>query len=440
MKKGGLLRFFVLFFAVYSSAASAAQVQKPDWISGRVYTDQYFGVNGTRSGDFNQSSVSAWLGADYTFQNTFSLKGMTQTDVLFKSIQEPNTTDVRFRVREGYLSWEPTAGAQIRVGQEMIPWGKSDGVNPTDYLTGKDYTLLNPEDEARRVGAFGAHLSFTPNQGNSPYLFEAVLQGNYSKNQMLIPSSSIPSGVTLLMDRDSPKIGHGNTQGAIKFSYLGTRFDFSLSYFDGHEKFPQFFYEGGTTVRAKNILIRAIGGDFSTTLDAYVFRFEGAYTMSEYGPLGYKNQGVTQPNHLDLVVGAERPFYDDFRVNLQFLVRHHPKFASAEAYSGSSVQETLITRQVAAANALILNFQKQTRPGMTFRVGYTEPKNIWSGDLNWVGNLDGSDYLFRPQFSWTKVENLKLTLGADLYGGNPNRPFGSLAPYNAVFFDAKYFF
>lgn len=436
MRQGLSAIGLALLFPVHADAA----LSKPDWFSGRIYTDHYFGLVEPNSGEFIQNSFSLWLGVDTNLASTVSLRAITQLDVLPKSIERPNEMDSRLRVREAYMNFEPIGGLQIRAGQEIIPWGKSDGVNPTDYLTGKDFTLLNPDDEVRRVGAVGAHLSYTPKSGNSPLLFEVVVQGNYVKNQMLIPTSAVPSGITLNIDRDAPDVSAENAQGAVKISYLGTAFDFSLSYFDGREKFPQFFYDGGSTITAKNIFIHVVGGDFSTTVDQYVFRLEGAYTMSEFGPYGYKNLGITEPDHLDIVAGAERPIGDDFRAQAQFLVRHHPKYASAESYSGSSLQDTLVTRQVAAANALILNFQKKTRPGVTLRAGYVDPGKNWSADLNWIGNFDSSDYFFQPKVSWMKIENVKMTLGADLYGGESNRPFGALSGYNAVFFDAKYFF
>jgi hypothetical protein len=52
----------------------------------------------------------------------------------------------------------------------------------------------------------------------------------------------------------------------------------------------------------------------------------------------------------------------------------------------------------------------------------------------------GESFLLRPQIGYTPVTNLKLVTGADLYGGNPNRPLGALKDRSHAFFEAKYVF
>jgi hypothetical protein len=52
----------------------------------------------------------------------------------------------------------------------------------------------------------------------------------------------------------------------------------------------------------------------------------------------------------------------------------------------------------------------------------------------------GESFLIRPQVGYTPFTNMKLITGADLYGGNPDRPLGALRSRSHLFFEAKYVF
>jgi hypothetical protein len=60
--------------------------------------------------------------------------------------------DVRGELREAFVT--VTSGPlEVRAGRQIIAWGRADGINPTDNLTGQDLTLLAPDDSDRRLGA-----------------------------------------------------------------------------------------------------------------------------------------------------------------------------------------------------------------------------------------------------------------------------------------------
>src|SRR5688572_9817654 len=55
------------------------------------------------------------------------------------------------RLREAYLDLR--AGAvDLRLGKQIIAWGRADRINPTDPLTPRDITLLVPDDGDQRFG------------------------------------------------------------------------------------------------------------------------------------------------------------------------------------------------------------------------------------------------------------------------------------------------
>jgi hypothetical protein len=410
-------------------------------LSGRIYTDQYLFLRGADEGTLEQSSLSAWLDFDTHSESGLGLRAIGQFDAFYRSILNPAEPSFKAQLREGYVSYLGT-GTEIKIGQQIIPWGKSDGVNPTDYFTAKDYTLLNPDDEVRRLGALAANLSFTPKQGTSPFTFQFVVQANYPQTKLLIPAGSIPAGISFQRYPDAPVPFQMNSfEFGGKISFQKPDFDFSISAFSGYTHFPQYIVDPATlSVRPITPAETAVGGDASFTLDAYIVRLESALHMPENGRDTDPLAGLVQPWHWDSVVGVERPIGDDFRAQFQFLYRWYVYYRNPTIATANPALNQLILG-VANANALILNYQRQGNPGATFRLGYASEQSDFSADVFLIGYFSqGQDYLLRPQLGYTPITNLKFTLGADIYGGDESRPLGALRDRTHAFFEGKYVF
>ena len=410
-------------------------------LSGRIYTDHYLFLQGANEGTLEQSSLSGWLDFDTHSETGLGLRAIGQFDAFYRSISDSLNPSFKASLREGYVSFLGT-GVEIKIGQQIIPWGKSDGVNPTDYFTAKDYTLLNPDDEVRRMGALAANLSFTPKQGTSPVTFQVVVQANYPQTRLLIPEGSIPPGIAFQRYPDSPiPFQSSSFEFGGRILFQKPDFDFSLSAFSGFTHFPQYIVDPGTLqVRPITPAETAVGGDASFNIDAFVVRLESALHMPENGRDTDPLAGLVQPWHWDSVVGVERPIGDDFRAQFQFLYRWYVFYRSPTIATPNPTLNQLILG-VANANALILNYQRQSNPGATFRLGYASEQSDFSADVFLIGYFSqGQDYLVRPQLGYTPVTNLKLTLGADIYGGDPTRPLGALRDRTHGFFEAKYLF
>jgi hypothetical protein len=418
-----------------SGSSSKGTASLPFQVNGRIYTDQYVLTNGKDAGSLEQSSVSSWLDLNSQFTEHFGGRLITQFDAFYRDINHPETSSFNAVIREGYLSYL-TNGTEIRAGQQIIPWGKSDGVNPTDYFTAKDYTLLNADDEVRRLGAPGLNVSFTPDAGNSPFTFQAVFQASYPQMKLLVPSQAIPSGVSFQKYPSSPGFfKNSSMEYGLKVSYQKSSFDFSLSAYQGYNHFPEYVFTPSTgAIRPINPAETAFGGDASFTWQKYVIRLETALLMPENGTDTDPLFGLVEPWHWDSVVGAEQPVGDDFRLQVQFLYRWHLYYPNPSSFNPIQVA-------VGRANALILNYQQQGNPGCTFRFGYQSDHSDWTADFFMFGYFGGGEnYLLRPQIGYTPITNLKLTTGMDYYGGNESKPLGALHDKSHGFLEAKYVF
>jgi hypothetical protein len=448
-RAGDLFSAMMFFFVMATIAASlsgiSARAEEVSPFSGRLYTDQYFYTQGPQSGNPEQSSLSAWLAYTNQFDqgtwNGWGVKAIGQLDYFDKSLDGEKNNTVETHLREGYVSYV-TNGSDLRVGQQIIPWGKSDGVNPTDYFTAKDYTILNPDDEVRRFGAPGVNFSFTPDSGNSPFTFQFVGQAFYPQTKLLIPDQVIPASVRFQKYATAPDpFTAGAMEFGIKASYLKSNYDFSLSFYQGYAHMPEYIFNPrNSQIYPINPQETAVGGDGSFTYGDYIIRLETALHLPQYGTAQDPNFGLVQPDHWDSVVGVERPVFTDFRIQVQALYRYQLYYRDPSTYQNANPTLQAIQQTVGRANTLILNYLEQSNLGATFRFGYANEASDWGADIFLIGYFTSNDFLFRPQVSYKVREGLKLMLGADLYGGSPGQTFGALKDDSDVFFEAKYLF
>ncbi len=434
-------KWWIGIFTLFSCCAYA-QDETAFPLSGRLYTDHYVFTSGENSRRLAQSSLSAWLEYNLKLNESMSAKALSQTDLFYRDLNHPDRPSANFQLREGFISYQ-TEGSDLRVGQQIIPWGKSDGINPTDYFTAKNYTLLNPDDEVKRLGAPAINWNYTPLAGNSPFSFQGVIQAFYPQTRFIIPDSVIPVGLNVnRYPKDPTPFSSESMEYGFKISYLQSNYDVSISAFHGFAHFPQYVFDfSRQSVDAVNPRETAVGSDASFTASDLIIRLETALHMPVNGKDSDPLFGIVEPWHWDSVIGIERPVLDDFRLQVQLLYRWHLYYSDGPYTRGASPLINQIQQGVARANQTLLNFRRRGNPGATFRFGYANESSKWTADLFLVGYFAiGQDFLLRPQVGYTPYSNLKLMAGMDLYGGDTSGPLGALHAQSDAFFEAKYLF
>jgi hypothetical protein len=270
-----------------------------------------------------------------------------------------------------------------------------------------------------------------------PGQFHRGDHAGFRKVQVTHPPATVPAGITVSSNPVTPPETLGNTETAFKVAYNASGWDLSLLAFRGFNHMPEFASLGGASVGQVFHHIRAAGGDFSFTSGKWIFRGESAYVWTENDD---GTNPLIQPSHWDSVLGVERPLGDDFRVQAQFVYRYIPHFTPASAATGPNPIAAQINQGIATANALLLAYQEQSRPGATFRFSYSNEDNGIEAELFALGNFVGGDYLLRPKAAYHWTDALLTTLGLEWYGGPLDRPLGSMQVYNSVFTEAKYSF
>lgn len=431
--------FVALLLGTFLQVSFSANAVEALPISGRLFSNVY-APQSDSANRLNQVSTNVWLQVQPKLADHSSAY-ITYSLSQFDTTTGSTTATSASTLREGYLS-HFSKGWDLRVGQQIVSWGKSDVINPTDFLSAKDYTVLNPDEEVRRKGASMINVAWTPSEGASPFTFNAVWIPILNESRLLFPASRISSSVTGVSTVNKPTPTMNNSESAFKISYAGQEWDASLSYYQGYNHLPIILpvtITSPTAITAQQFFYRqkAVGSDVSMTWGDWLIRGEAAFVTTENPEA---NDPLTPPSRLDAVVGVERSFLTDFRFQLQTTLRQHPKYNNPKEYTNVNPITQAVYREIGALNSQIHNYQEKDRVGGTLRVSYTNAENGIDTELFLMGNAIGGDYLVRPKFSYLWSDAIRTTLGIDYYGGPDDRPLGALKAYNSVFFEGKYSF
>ncbi len=205
-------------------------------------------------------------------------------------------------VREAWVSAR-IGPAEIRLGKQIIAWGRADVFNPTNTITPMNLTAFSSdEDDTRR----GNMLLFTRVKAG-PIVLEGVWIPLYEPDVLMIEGVELPGGMGLSEPvYPDEKITHSGF--ALRADFTSRRLDGSLSYFNGFETQPGINYRvNGTAVDLvpEAYRIHAAGADFSSALGAFTLRGETAVILPYENP----DDRVFIPRpRWQWVAGADRSF------------------------------------------------------------------------------------------------------------------------------------
>jgi hypothetical protein len=326
--------------------------------------------------------------------------------------------DTAGELREAYVDLR-LGRLDVRTGRQILAWGRADGVNPTDNLSGQNLTLLVPDDVDRRLGTTAIRASY--------YLGDVSVAGvwlpEFRAHEFSLPAP--PSGVSLL--RDAPR-WPGN-QWALRVEQTGRAIDWSVSYFKGRDTSPDLDVVAGA-VRLSHHQLRVLGGDMTANLGRFGLRAEAAYVRTDDTD---GRDPFTKNPFVFVVAGADRTFGGRLNVNVQYLFRWVMK--DPEAGLKTRNHEDVAVQQA------ILN--SQTRPaqhGASFRIGYKWLHETLEAEVAAAGYAAPSGAALRPKVTYALTDHWKVIGGAEIMRGETASLFGLMRRNSTVFSELRWSF
>ncbi|MES2937563.1 MAG: DUF1302 family protein [Pseudomonadota bacterium] len=398
-----------------AAATWAAETQAGPGLSTVLRTNYY-------SSSKSLDDASDFAGA--TFQLTALPKFTSTLDgKLFARATQPAIGKggrARGRLVEGYLTLH-LDHADLSVGKQIVAWGRADGINPTDNLTPRDYTVMLPFEDDQRLGTASAKLDVALSQEHTLTLFVAP---RLEPSTVPLPREAYP------VVRQRPSGSASNAQVGLRLNKVGEGADWSLSYFHGHSLLPSFGVPRADAATALHYdRISVLGADFAKNFGRFGVRGEASYTRT-------RDTSGTDPlvrnPQLFWVLGVDRTFFENLNLNVQVFQRRVIHFHRPDA-AALPPQELRLALQ----NALLAGQQDRSNHGITFRVGNKWLHDTLEAELFAVVNAQRRNSLIRPLVTYTFSDHVKGTVGAEYFRGAPGTQYGSLRKNSGVFAELR---
>lgn len=324
------------------------------------------------------------------------------------------------RLLEGYGTVH-LGKVDLRLGQQIVNWGRADALNPTDVLTPKDYTHLSAEAETdRRFGLPSASLALPL---GDTLVFSAIWLPVFQSS--VVP---IPGQLPFQLVRQWPSSAVGNHSIGLKLDRSGTGVDWSVSYFQGFDLIPFGRVASPTTVLLRNQRIRMVGADLATTVGRYGLRVETAYIRTD-DPYG-RDPEARNPSWTT-VAGVDRDLTDSLNLSVQTYLRHIFAFEDTFRVAHPLVQT------VSVLNATIGNQLDRWQTGAMVRLKGSWFQQTLDGELVAIWNANRGDAMIRPSLAHAFTDSVKVYVGADLFTGRRDSFYGRLQDATAVFVEVR---
>lgn len=352
-----------------------------------------------------------------------SLSEEQRIEVETRLIAEDLTRDGRTRARWISAYWFlRSPHVDLRIGQQKIRWGKADGINPSDFFTPIDYTILLPLEDDRYLSVPAIRADVHVSDTDS---LSAVVEPDFTPSRVPWPK---PTPVTA---RDDEPSGRDHPQLGLRWLHTGERLDWSVSAFHGFSTLPLLDFDGSATYVRHYAAIDGIGADVARNFGKVAFRAELAYTKPRRGE-GDRGRQAVQSSYF-MVAGIDRSF-DEWNINVQGLLRYTPDYEKTLLFSNSQEQWAAIQ------NAIVHGQQERVMYGMTARLVADWLHDTLQTELLMVANFSPTNFVARPLVTYALSDQRKLRLGAEYYSGPQLSYFGALERNRTVFLEFQQFY
>lgn len=379
----------------------------------------YWSSNRRLDDETNIGVASAWLKLDKKLDSGIGLfaEGYLANEDVFGDRRDES------RLREGYVEGRK-GNFDYRVGKQIIAWGRTDRLNPTDNLTPRDATLLAADIDEDRFGSLAAKASWNFDAATS---LTGVWIPEFRPNVVPLPARP---GVAY-----QENVPDSSRQWALKLDQSGKAVDWSVSWFDGFDLSadisPGPLTAAGQVVTLDHHRIRVLGADAATTRGSYRFALEGAYVRTE-DPDGI-NPGIKNPYFYG-VFGVERDYADNFTVIVQAFAREVMHYSDPEAIAGPAA------RAIAVQQAVVNSQYDRRQQGVSARIDKKWFNETLEAELAASALLNRDGYAVRPRVIYIWSDRIKFIAGYEYFRGSDKTVYGLFEKNKTLYTEVRYFF
>jgi hypothetical protein len=388
--------------------------------------------------------------------NAFSgMRGKFFSEIRFRSGYEYNEQINQFQLREAYVDLY-LGDFDLRVGQQIIAWGRADGINPTNNLTPQDYFVRSPEPDDMRMGNFLVRGRYII---KSHIRLEGIWVPVYRHSVYRFDLFDMPDMINFT-DPYTPDAAIKNGSFAGKIEFLFDRFDGSISWFHGYDPMPGIDAGPLPETPGENPAIDLYARPFRQQTAGLDFSF-GLGSLGVRGEAAYREPGrdytgeIYVPNRdLRYVLGIDRSL-GSFSMMVMYSGQYVFDFEEMQAPGSFPDVEPellrqpavwgmlgpLMDQQLAGFNRVIFDQTKEIMHSLAVRPALSLLHNVLDMEVFGKYNFSTKEWTLLPRLSWSISDNLKLSIGGQYFDGPANTRSELIAPvFNGGFLELRYSF
>ena len=374
------------------------------------------------------------------------------------------------QLREAYVDWY-LGRLEFRLGQQIVLWGRADGINPTNNITPVDMRVRSPEEDDRRMANIGLRVKLDL----SPVRFEGIWMPVYSPSVM--PQVKLASAL-IFDEPDYPDFDLANGLVAGKIHLVFPAIEMSVSYLNGYSLTPGIVYAGNNfsdayyeapdpefamfvetpdtktvTLMRKAYRHQVVGFDFSTTLGSFMgLRGELAFRFPEAQNEAAEDRYYIPNPDLYYVLGAdkefgnlmvvaqyvgrytfdwkEHPIYNEDHEDFFNSLVNEPDLNNLDEAASWEMRETLVnymaTTELVKTNRMIHGQSAEIQHGVSLRLSWSVLHEALKFIAFGMANFTTQEFLIYPKVQYMVTDDMTVTAGAEIYIGPDDTLFGMI--------------
>ena len=429
------------------SQAAAATTSAPSDLAGAAAKAPPFTLNGYARGgvfvgktpDVNAAEMKANYGElSLQLRTAKSVWGDGFADARIRYGLQGNQQGTFVDLREAYAN-AYIGPFDLRLGKQIIVWGRADALNPTNNLTPVDFRIRSPLEDDIRLGNVGARAFLRLGLAR----LEGVWMPTYLATEL--PPVGLPPLVSFgPATFPSADIRNGIIAGRAHLELAA--FDASISYLRGYAPLPGLTLatvtfdtvNPGITVSRTAYDQQVIGLDFSTALgDVATLRGEAAYRR----PFDYQNRPYAARPDLQYALGADHNF-GTFSVIGQYLGRYVFDWQKQPGTSQDTGDltailsdptrmadfaeqvNTAVNAELAQINQILFSQTARVQHIATLRFEWLLAHETLSLSSLCLYNFTTQEWLVTPRIGWRATDAMTAYIGAQVFAGPDDTLFG----------------
>jgi len=378
--------------------------------------------------------------------------GQAFTDLRFRVGTEFGNDFSTLDIREAYIDIY-LGKVDLRIGKQISPWGRADGLNPTDNLTSSDYFVRSPDHDDMRIGSYRIRGQYNPAEWLK---IEADLAPWYTPSVYRFDLVEMPSFVTI-GSPVHPGFIWNKTTVAAKLDLTFPGIEGSVSWFRGYDPLPALkpgilptppFTDFKLELIQVPFRQQTIGADFASVLLGTGIRGEIAWKVPEQGDT---IDPMIPKSEIQWVISFDREL-GPFRIIAGYMGKKVNDFIAADppsAFDPAMISNpevwpmlgSMLAGQIGYYNRILYDQTHEWNHSLLVRPSVTLFHEALDVEFSTLYNFTTDEYLLYPKATWHLTDGLQATAGYQYYHGGDYTRFSWIKnAFNGPFFEFRLMF